>query len=469
MDFGSRSTERHWQNTGVATARPPRILIADDQPDVAEALRFLFKTEGWKVEVVNSPDRALESIRREEFDLLLADLNYSRDTTSGAEGLELVSRVPAVDPTLPIVVMTAWATVDVAVEAMRRGARDFVQKPWENARVLTIARNQVALRRALLAGERLAAATVVQEDWGRSIVAESQAMRPVMDRVRRVGPSDATVLLTGENGTGKGVIAAALHACSDRSNKPFISVNMGGLSETLFESELFGHVKGAFTDAKSDRVGRFEMAEGGTLFLDEIANVPLAQQAKLLRVLETRAYERLGASRTQQADVRLIAATNADLRAEVAAGRFRQDLLFRLNTIEIHLPPLRERVEDIEPLAHFFLRQQHVRYRKALTGFDPGAMAALRGHSWPGNVRELSHAVERGVLLANGPSIQAVDLGLVMQRDATPRLEDMNLEDVERFLIKQTLAKNGGNAMKAAEQLGLSRSAFYRRLEKHGL
>lgn len=454
---------------GVAVISAPRLLIADDQPDVGEALRLLFKAEGWRAEVVASPRHALEAIAREEFDLLLADLNYTRDTTSGQEGLDLLARVLTVDASIPVVVMTAWASVEVAVEAMRRGARDFVQKPWENARLLAIVRNQIALRRALRDGERLAAANVAQQGRNTVLVAQSPSMRPVLELVDRVGPSDATVLITGENGTGKGVVAAALHASSTRGSRPFISVNMGGLSETLFESELFGHVRGAFTDAKSDRVGRFEMAEGGSLFLDEIANVPSGQQAKLLRVLETRSFERVGSSRTQQADVRLIAATNADLRAEVSQGRFRQDLYFRLNTIEIHLPPLRERREDLEPLAHFFLQQLRQRYRKELTGFEPAALTALQAHHWPGNVRELSHAIERAVLLSPGPQIRAVDLGLVGSREAAPRLEDMSLEEVERFLIRQTLARCGGNAMKAAEQLGLSRSAFYRRLEKYGL
>jgi DNA-binding NtrC family response regulator len=446
-----------------------RILVADDQSDLGEALRFLFKAEGWKTELVQSPQAALDVLARSEFDLVFADLNYSRDTTSGTEGLELLGRILQLDPTLPVVVMTAWASVDVAVEAMRRGARDFIQKPWDNARVLAVARNQIALRRALRQGDRLAAAERARQGTGPAIVATSPAMRPVLDMIQRVGPSDATVLITGENGTGKGVVAEALHAAGPRSAGPFVSVNMGGLSETLFESELFGHVKGAFTDARADRVGRFEMAEGGTLFLDEIANVPLPQQAKLLRVLETRSFERLGSSRTQQADVRLVAATNADLRAEVAAGRFRQDLLFRLNTIEIRLPALRERVEDIEPLALHFLERLRGRYRKNITGFDPAAIAAMRAHAWPGNVRELSHAIERGVLMSDGPLIRAADLGLFTVKDATRRLEDMSLDEVERFLIQQTLAHCEGNAMKAAEQLGLSRSAFYRRIEKYGL
>lgn len=446
-----------------------RILVADDQSDLGEALRFLFKSEGWRTELAQSPDSALDLVSRTEFDLVFADLNYTRDTTGGTEGLELLARLQQLDPQLPVVVMTAWANVDVAVEAMRRGARDFVQKPWDNARVLAIARNQIALRRALRQGDRLAAAERARRGGGPSLVAGSAAMRPVMELIQRVGPSDATVLITGENGTGKGVVAEALHAASPRFGGPFVSVNMGGLSETLFESELFGHVKGAFTDARADRVGRFEMAEGGTLFLDEIANMPLPQQAKLLRVLETRSFERLGSSRTQLADVRLVAATNADLRAEVAAGRFRQDLLFRLNTIEIRLPSLRERLDDVEPLALHSLERLRLRYRKDIAGFEPAAVAAMKSHSWPGNVRELFHAVERGVLMADGPRIRAADLGLFTVREAAKPLEEMSIEEVERFLIRQTLARCDGNAMRAAEQLGLSRSAFYRRLEKYGL
>jgi DNA-binding NtrC family response regulator len=290
----------------------------------------------------------------------------------------------------------------------------------------------------------------------------------VLDVIARVGPSDANVLITGENGTGKGLVAQALHAVSVRAGKPFISVNMGGLPEGVFESELFGHVRGAFTDAKADRAGRFELADGGTLFLDEIGNIPLSQQAKMLRTIETGEFERVGSSRTYRASVRLISATNADLASEVAAGKFRQDLLFRLNTIQLHLPPLRERREDIELLAQHFLKAHVTRYRKAITGFDESALDTLRAYAWPGNVRELDHAVERGVLMAPGKVIRAPDLGL-NAANAAPRLEEMSIEEVEAFLIKKTLTRCDGNARKAAEELGLSRSAFYRRLEKYGL
>jgi DNA-binding NtrC family response regulator len=366
--------------------------------------------------------------------------------------------------------MTAWTSVEVAVEAMRRGARDFVQKPWENARLVTILHNQVELRRARRRSERLEAENqVLRGEAGPTLIAESASMRPVLEMIARVGPSDANVLITGENGTGKGLVAARLHAASARADRPLVSVNLGGLPETLFESELFGHVKGAFTDAKADRVGRFEMAEGGTLFLDEIANVPPSQQARLLRVLETGEYERVGSSKTLKADVRFISATNADLRAEVEAGRFRQDLLFRLNTIEIPLPPLRDRREDLPLLAAHFLRQYAAKYRKVVKEFEPAALQLFLDHPWPGNVRELGHVVERAVLMCPAPGVRAADLGLQAPRDGSPRLEDMSMEDVERFLIKKTLARFDGNARKAAEALGLSRSAFYRRLEKYGL
>jgi len=294
-------------------------------------------------------------------------------------------------------------------------------------------------------------------------------MQPVLRLMERVGPSEATVLVTGEHGTGKELVAQWLHAASARASRPLVTVNVGGLSEGVFESEMFGHVKGAFTDARADRTGRFELADGGTLFLDEIANVPLPQQAKLLRVLQTGEVERVGSSRTRRVDVRVIAATNADLRAEVAAGRFREDLLFRLNTIEIRLPPLRERREDILPIALHFLRRSAARYRKPLGAFDRAAIETLHAHAWPGNVRELDHAVERAVLLATGDVVRAADLALEPPGASPASLEEMTLEDVERVLIQKALARFGGNVSQAAKTLGLSRSALYRRLKAHGL
>src|SRR6266542_2158490 len=448
----------------------PRILLADDQADVREALRLLIQGEGYLCQTVSSPQAVLQALAGQEFDLALIDLNYARDTTSGQEGLDLLTRIQALDPALPVVVMTAWGTVELAVEAMRLGARDFVQKPWENERLTAILRNQIALSRAWRKEQRLEAENqLLRGEAGPKLIAESPAMGPVLEVIARVGPSQANLLILGENGTGKGLVARLLHSVSERAHQSFVAVNMGGFSEGVFESELFGHVKGAFTDAKADRVGRFELADGGTLFLDEIANLTPSQQTRLLRVLETGDFERVGSSRTRRADVRIISATNADVRAEVAAGRFRQDLLFRLNTIEIHLPPLRARREDIPLLAAHFLGEHARHYRQRLEAFAPAALQALCDHAWPGNVRELDHIVERAVLMAQGNVVQLADLGLRDGPAPQSRLEEMSLEEVERCLIRKTLARCGGNAQKAAEALGLSRSAFYRRLEKYGL
>jgi DNA-binding NtrC family response regulator len=451
------------------TDPPIRILVADDQADVIEALRLLLKPEGFVIDTATSPQQLLRQLELKDYDVVLMDLNYTRDTTSGAEGLDLLQRIHTADESLPVVVLTAWGSVNVAVEAMRRGARDFVQKPWENERLLSIVRTQAELGRAIRRGRQLEAANqALQTDARSPILAESAAMRPVLEMIARVGPSDANVLITGENGTGKSLVAQALHNVSPRATRPMVTVNAGGMAEGVFESELFGHLKGAFTDAKTDRVGRFELADGSTLFLDEIANVPMTQQQKLLRVIETGEFERLGSSKTRKVNVRLISATNADLNAEVEAGRFRQDLYFRLNTIEIHLPPLRDRREDMPLLAKHFLRQHAQRYRKPLSGFDPAAMQVLMDHRWPGNVREMDHSVERAVLMAQGPTIRANDLGLRVEGGSTARLEDMSLEEVEAFLIKKAMARFG-NVSHAARALGLSRSALYRRLERYKL
>ena len=449
---------------------PARILIADDQRDVLESLRLLLKSEGYQIETAASPAGVLGAVKAADFDCLLMDLNYARDTTSGQEGLDLITRLQTLDSTLPVVVMTAWGTVEVAVEAMRRGARDFIQKPWENARLLAILGTQVELSRALRRGQRLEAENQLLQAVDRpNLIAQSPAMRPVLELVSRVGPSDANVLITGEHGTGKEVVARALHAVSARASKLLVTVNLGGLSEHLFESELFGHVKGAFTDARTDRVGRFELADGGTLFLDEIGNLPLSQQAKLLRALETGEFERVGSSKTRQVDLRILSATNANLREIVAAGRFREDLFFRLNTVEIRLPPLRERPEDIPLLAMHFLGEYSGHYRKNVAGFSEAALRALAAHPWPGNVRELDHTVERAVLMAEGKLIAASDLGLEAPAGISARLEDMSLEETERFLIQKALARFNGNVSQAATALGLSRGALYRRLERYGL
>jgi DNA-binding NtrC family response regulator len=447
-----------------------RILIADDQADVLEALRLMLKGEGFEIETAHSPAGILAAVEARDFDVVLMDLNYTRDTTSGQEGLDLLARIQSMDSTVPVVVMTAWGTVDVAVEAMRRGARDFIQKPWDNARLLAIVRTQVELSAALKRGQRLEAENRLLRTDGRpTMIAESPAMQPVMQLIGRVGPSDANVLITGEPGTGKEVVARTLYAVSSRASRPMVTVNAGGLAEGVFESELFGHVKGAFTDAKMDRVGRFELADGGTLFLDEIANVPMNLQSKLLRVLEIGEMERVGSSRTKRVDARVISATNANLGEEVANGRFRQDLLFRLNTIEIHLPALRERREDIPVLAAHFLDTHARRYRKDLKAFDQPAMQALLENPWQGNVRELNHVIERAVLMAQDKVVRTADLALRSGSPGSARLEEMSLEEVEAFLIKKALARYNGNVSHAANALGLSRSALYRRLERYGL
>jgi len=445
-----------------------RILIADDQRDVVEALRLLLKAEAYQTDTADSPAAVLRAVERREYDVVLIDLNYARDTTSGQEGLDLLARLRAIDDTLPVVVMTAWGSISLAVEAMRRGACDFIEKPWNNERVLSIFRTQTELGRAMRRTRRLEAQNRLPGEGAPPLIAQSAAMRPVLDLIARVGPSDANVLITGENGTGKGLLAQALHAASRRSSRPLVTLNAGGVSEGVFESELFGHVRGAYTDARQDRIGRFEMADGGTLFLDEIANVPLSQQQKLLRVLERGEFERLGSSTTRKVDVRLISATNADIDAEISAGRFRQDLLFRLNTIEVRLPPLRDRHDDIPALANHFLAGHAARYRKKLLGFDSSALAALSDYPWPGNVRELDHAVERAVLMATTERIRVADLQLRSAREMATRIDDMSLEDVEALMIKKALSRHG-NVTEAARALGLSRSALYRRLERYGL
>lgn len=451
-------------------ASSPKILVADDQADVIQALRLLLKPEGFQVDSASSPNGILRALDSQEFDVILMDLNYTRDTTSGAEGLDLLSKIIGLDQQLPVVVMTAWGSIELAVEAIHRGARDFIQKPWDNTRLLTTLRTQIELGKALRKGRRLEEENrILREEGFPTIIAESPAMRQVLSIVERVGPSDANVLVTGESGVGKGLVALAIHRISRRAHRSLVTVNTGGLSEGVFESELFGHVKGAFTDARNDRVGRFECADGGTLFLDEIANVPLSQQARLLRVLETGEFERVGSSRTQKVSVRVVSATNSDLHLEVEAGRFREDLLFRLNTIEIPVPPLRNRKEDILPLAIHFLRQHSQRYRKGVEGFDNAAVPLLMNHPWPGNIRELDHAVERAVLMAQENRIKAIDLALRPTREATSRLEDLSLEEVERCLIQKALSRFNGNVSQAAEALGLSRSALYRRLQRYGL
>jgi len=459
--------------TGVATKKS-RLLVADDQPQILEALELLLEPEGFDLLMAHSPAAVLELLSHEQVDGVLIDLNYTRDTTSGREGLDLIAAIQERDSQLPIIVMTAWANVDLAVEAMRRGARDFIQKPWDNARVLTVVRTQLELYTAQKRAQWLEAENRILRAESRpggapEFIATAAAMRPVVELLARIGPSDANVLVTGEHGTGKEVVAQTLHRLSPRAHRQLVAVNTGALPEGTFESEIFGHVKGAFTDARTDRIGRFELANGSTLFLDEIANIPLRQQAKLLRVLETGELERVGSSTTRKVDVRMISATNADLRADSEAGKFRSDLYFRLNTVEIHVPPLRERREDIPALAAHFLSRYATRYRRAVEGFEPAALLMVMNYGWPGNVRELDHTMERAVLMARSGRIELADLGLQTARVASQGLDDMSLEQVETVLIRKALARSQGNVSHAAEALGLSRGALYRRIEKYGI
>src|ERR1700735_1665949 len=470
MPTSAKSGELELSALKQEVGAPPRVLAADDQEHILEALELLLRPHGYKVDKVRSPALVREALASSSYDAVLIDLNYTRDTTSGQEGLDLLSQIVSLDATVPVIVMTAWANVELAVEAMRRGARDFVQKPWENDRLLSILRTQVELHRALQRAARLEAENRLLRAEGRpEFIASAPAMQSVLETLARVGPSDANVLITGEHGTGKEIVAQTLHALSARAPRPLVAVNTGAIPDGVFESELFGHVKGAFTDARADRIGRFELASGGTLFLDEIANIPVRQQAKLLRVLETGELERVGSSKTQKVDVRMLSATNAELHAESAEGNFREDLLFRINTVEINLPPLRERREDIPTLAAHFLARYAERYRRQIQGLEPAALQMMLHYAWPGNVRELDHTIERAVLMARGERIETANLGLNAQRGAPQSMDDMSLEAVEAILIRKALARTSGNVSHAADALGLSRGALYRRIEKYGL
>lgn len=449
------------------------VLIADDDDKILLALKLLLKSEGMACITCRSPREALEALRRDGCQLALVDLNYVEDTTSGKEGLALISAMREVDEELPIVAMTGWGTIGIAVEAMQRGAADFIEKPWgDNNRLLNIIRTQMKLGAAERREKKLSAENALLRDRGDSkrIIGQSPAMMQVLSMARRVAASALPILITGENGTGKSLLADYIHRHSSCAQGPFISVSMGAISETTFESEMFGHTRGAFTDARTARIGRVELADQGTLFMDEIANLPLAQQAKILRLLEERQYEQLGSSHTKRANIRVISATNADLDSLIAERGFRQDLLYRLNGVTLKIPALRERQADIRPLAESFLGKARQHYSSPARGFSAKALAALENYPWPGNIRELQHVVERSVLLAEQEEILEGDLQLVRQTTPTgaagDALAQMTLDQAEAWFIQQALSRHQGNAGDAAKALGISRSALYRRLGK---
>lgn len=452
------------------------ILIVDDDDDILLALSLLLQAEGFTPIKADSPAQAKAAICHYDVSLILMDLNYSLDTTSGEEGLNLINIIRQHNELVPIVVMTGWGTIDVAVAAIKRGANDFIQKPWENDRLLMTINNHLQLARAQKQSQKLTRHNELLQAEIRpetDIVAESAIMQRVLATLHQVAKSDASILLTGENGTGKSLFARLIHELSPRRHAPHISVNMGAVTESLFESEMFGHTKGAFTDAKSARIGRFELADEGTLFLDEIANTPYSQQGKLLRVLEDLQFEKVGSGITQTVDFRLVTATNADLNHAVNAGSFRKDLLYRINTVEIEIPALRYRPEDILPLANAFLAKAAQKYSQPPLEISSAAGKILQTYAWPGNVRELNHVMERAHILCKTVAVQPEDLGInnllstqgnVVHGDEQEYLKP--LSEIEQEVINRRLSYFHGDALKAAKSLGLSRSAFYRRLEK---
>jgi len=439
------------------------LMVVDDDADVLTAARLLLKAHFQRVLTSQHPAEIDAVLESETVDVFLLDMNFAIGRNSGAEGLHWLGRIKEADPDAVVVLMTAFGDLGTAVEAMRLGAADFVMKPWQNDKLVATLGVAAALRQTRATVSALGAPSPAHR-----MIAESERMRSVLRTIEKVAPTDANVLIRGENGTGKELVAEAIHRQSTRAGRPLVAVDLGAVSATLFESELFGHRRGAFTDATSDRAGRFQAAQGGTLFLDEIGNLPPPLQTKLLRVLETRVIMPLGSDRQIDMDVRLVAATNQPLEKLVEAGQFREDLLYRLNTIEIRLPPLRERSADILPLARHFMRQLARKYRMPERTFAEAAVQALEAHPWPGNVRELSHTIERAIILADGDEIDAVSLGLGRAMSVVPAA-DFNLETNERRLVTEALNASAGNISHAAKVLGITRAALYRRIEKFGL
>lgn len=440
------------------------ILVVDDRSDVRASASFVLEENGYTTLEAESPAQAKSIVKEENIDLILLDMNFSLDTTSGEEGLSFLSWLQASEYQISTVAMTAWSNLELAIQAMQLGASDFLEKPWKNRRLLQIISQQ--LKVAGLQNQNIKLKQQLEERGSDVYCWRSPSMQSLFQDIENVATADVAILLTGDNGTGKSQLARHIHSLSHRSNETFVSVNMGAISESLFESEMFGHKKGAFTDAKSNRIGRFELAQNGTLFLDEIANIPLPQQAKLLRVLETGEYEPLGSSRTMNADVRIISASNGNFPKLINDELFREDLFYRLNTIELRVPSLKERGEDIQSLAEFFLIKFSHKYSREARSLSSGAISALKSYAWPGNIRELSHLMERAVLLSKKTELSSEDLSLSTSLGSCV-LPMMTLEEAEKTLIQQALRQSERNIPKAAEILGLTRSSLYRRLEKY--
>ena len=448
-----------------------KVLIIDDNEDILFALNLLLKPLLDDIRVTTKPEQIDKFYDLLQPDVVLLDMNFRRDAISGEEGFEWLEHILHKDAQAVVILMTAYSDADKAVRALKNGATDFITKPWDNSKLLATLFAGIELsherhKNRLLEQRMEVAASPFGATAAPAIIGESPVMRRVLQTVAQVAPTDANVLILGENGTGKDVIARQLCAQSGRNGKPFVSIDLGSVPEPLFESELFGYEKGAFTDARKAKAGRMETASGGTLFLDEIGNLPLPLQAKLLAALERREISRLGSTTTTPIDVRLLCATNADIHTEVSEGRFREDLFYRINTIEITIPPLRERGEDIILLAEHFLKTYAHKYNKVVTTLNRDARQRLLRHTWPGNVRELMHAVERAVLLAKGPALCAQDFVLKESARRTAQTQTLNLERLEQEAIERAMSIAGGNVTRAAELLGITRFTLYRKLNK---
>ncbi|TAH19337.1 MAG: sigma-54-dependent Fis family transcriptional regulator [Cytophagales bacterium] len=455
-----------------------KLLIVDDNEDLLKAAKLFLKRHFAQVDIEKNPEIIPNLLGNEQYDVILLDMNFTRDVSSGSEGFYWLNRILQIDPSAVVVMITAYGDVQMAVRAIKEGAADFVVKPWENEKLLATLWSAMNLRQSKQEVTELRSQQkVMMADINKhfsEIIGQSAAMMKVYETIEQIAKTDANVLILGENGTGKEVVARAIHRRSARADKVFIGVDMGAITESLFDSELFGHVRGSFTDAKEDRAGRFEVATGGSLFLDELGNLSLPLQAKLLTVLQNREVRRVGSNKSKPIDVRLICATNMPIYDMVKQNKFRQDLLYRVNTIELHLPPLRERGDDIQLLATHYLEHYTKKYGKSINTISPAAMKKMQNYQWAGNVRELQHSMERAVIMSNKSILQPEDLFLNTRQapskeDDSLAIEQMNLEDVEKILIRKVLKKYNGNITQAATELGLTRSSLYRRLEKFGM